>query len=181
MISYKPSALEFQKNYGPIQPFVAQIECDNPIWEDVNDITKSIYHQEKCVKSPFTIPTVFSSRVNTAEIKNIGDEMAFPLICVKLNSANEANCVFTIINHTTNKSLTIDCKCNKSLTVYINTKTREIYTNENDNTLNYLAQGVLGDFYLDLGTNNIELINTNQNVSLDATIIYKCCYNYGMI
>jgi hypothetical protein len=181
MISYKPSVLEFEKGYGPIKPFVMQIECDNPIWEDVNDIIKCIYHQEKCISSPFTLPAVFSLRINKTEIINNGDETAFPAICLKLNSVNKTNCVLNIINHTTNKSLAIDCACNKSMTIYINTKTREIYTDENDNTLNYLAQGALGDFYLDIGANEIEVINNNPNVTLDANITYKCCYSYGMI
>lgn len=175
-IKYKPLSFEFGEKHGTIQSFAFQIECDNPYFTDVFYTQKDIYSRTKNITSPFTLPTVFSSRTYKSIILNNGDAVVYPKILIKPSSQADASGTYTLTNITTGNSITLNLSLSSGEIITVDVEERTITSNVKGNVINSLSDGAMSKFYLDTGKNEIEFACSNTSVSPHSTLVYRNNY-----
>ncbi|MBO5454738.1 MAG: phage tail family protein [Clostridia bacterium] len=176
MISYKPLKLDFGERHGLIQSFAFQIECDNPYFYDVFNTTRAIYTRKNNITSPFTLPTVFSTRVSETVIVNNGDVKVYPTVVISPASSSDASGTYTISNLTTGASIMFSLTCQSGEKITADFAKRTITSSLKGSIANSLKKGNMSDFFLSKGENIITCTCSNTSVSPNSILIFKNHY-----
>ena len=159
---------------GQIATFAVQFVCDNPFFEDAEDIGVSLYKRTKLLSSPFTLPTMFGDIVAGGSIEVKGTIPVEPVITMYYPEELDNAEGVTLTNETTGKSLRLDYAPKADDTVTIDIKKRKITSTASGNLINYLTNdSFLGDFVLARGINVLSV--DLGDVTSDFTV--ECRYN----
>lgn len=142
---------------------VLQFVCDNPYFEDTENTVHDIYIQNKLLTSPFTLPAVFSERIQKTTITNHGDTETEPVIHIygaENNANTAAENIITIFNATTAQSITVVYELAEGETLTVDIPERKIYSSLDPDTQLFCISDdtFLSDFVLTEGDNLIEVM-----------------------
>ena len=143
---------------GKISTIAVQFVCDNPYFEDSEDIVLPLYGRYKGLETPFSMPCVFGEIIAGAQIENVGDLDVDPQITLYYPDLLENAENVTVVNTTTGKGICLDYAPQAGDIVVIDVKSRTITSSKSGNLLNYIsADTFLGDFVLKRGINQISV------------------------
>lgn len=170
------SDIEFSKPSRVYREFVLQLTADYPYFTD-NDYRKiSMFSRIKNITSPFTLPRIFSKRVNEAVIHNNGDIRVFPIITISFSSDSQSDASVLIKNNTSDKSFSVIYSAKKDESITIDAQNRIILSNLSGDITRYISDSsYLSDLYLEPGENNLSILLTNCGNAF-AECIYKNNY-----
>lgn len=175
-INYKPLSLEMGERHGNIQSAVVQIECDNPYFEDIFPKSADLYSKTKNITSPFTLPAVFSSRLNEVVIANSGDVKTYPVITLTPLVSQQTDFTFSLLNKTTDNTISFSLTVNPGETITIDTENRQATSSVKGNIAQYITNGALGNMFIDAGPNNLKLEFSDTTLSVKSHITYTLKY-----
>lgn len=175
-INYKPLSLEMGERHGNIQSAVVQLECDNPYFEDLFPKQADLYSKTKNITSPFTLPAVFSTRLNEVVIVNSGDVKTYPTITISPFVSEDTYFSFSIINHTTDNKLSFSLTACPSETFTIDTENRQATSSLKGNIAQFITDGALRNMYLDSGPNNLKLEFSDTSLPVKSSAVYTLKY-----
>ena len=157
-----------------IASFAVQLICDNPYFEDAEDIAVPLYRREKLLSTPFTLPAVFGRIVMGTDINISGVISVEPVITLYYPEALDGKEYVLIANKTTGKSIRLDYKPQSDDTVIVDIKNRTVTSSISGNIINCISdETFLGDFTLDKGYNFI----TVEAGDIDPAFTVECRYN----
>lgn len=175
-INYKPLSLEMGERHGNIQSAVVQIECDNPFFEDIFPKSADLYSKTKNITSPFTLPAIFSTRLNEAVIVNSGDVKTYPIITVSPLVSQQTDFTFSLLNKTTGNTISFSLTVNPGEIITIDTENRQATSSVKGNIAQFITDGALGNMYIDSGPNNLKLEFSDTSLSVKSGITYTLKY-----
>ncbi len=159
---------------GKISTFAVQFVCDNPYFEDGEDITVPLYKRTKRLATPFTMPCVFGEIVAGANLWIDGAVDTEPQITMYYPTALAEVENITICNETIDKSICLNYTPMSDDKVTIDVKNRSITSSKSGNLLSFISNNTfLGDFVLVPGDNRITV--DLGDVTADFTI--ECRYS----
>lgn len=147
------------ERHGGYSVFAMQFVCDCPYFEDKETKIVPLYEIEKLLKSPFTLPCMFTRRTTKANIINAGDVDTEPIIRILLNGEKNEGAEGTLIIHnkTTKQKIELNLGDAENTTeVIVDIPNRKIYSQDNKNLIHHLAPtSFLSDFWFKKGNNEI--------------------------
>lgn len=160
--------------------FALQFQADNPYFTDWEKQVYSIFERKDLVTSPFTLPTVFTKRVNVKTEVNVkSEDVVYPTIVIKNDSGAAAgdSFGFKIVNEDTGKQIEILYAVQAGETVTADLSRRIITASESGSITNCISDNtVLSDFYLKPGKNRITVLNYDNSLSISAYLMYDNAY-----
>ena len=81
-IEVNASTFTLGKKYTKFQTFVIQLTCDYPHFSDRAATDGVIFKKEKLLSAKSVLPTMFSKRISTCTINNMGDLRIYPVITI---------------------------------------------------------------------------------------------------
>ncbi len=167
---------------GQISTFAVQFVCDNPYFEDGEDIVVPLYKRTKLLATPFNLPCMFGEIVLEADI-NVSDTMEVePIITMYYPKATDGTERIVITNRTTGASICLDYAPCAEDTVVIDVKNRNITSSKTGNIINYLSNDTfLGDFVLTAGRNVISVDLGDLTAEFTAQCRYSSFYGEAVI
>ncbi len=157
-----------------IASFAVQLICDNPYFEDAIDTVVPIYHRDKLLATPFSLPAAFGRIVLGADINVRGAIPAEPVITLYYPVALVGEEYVEIINKTTGKTIRIEYKPQNNDTVVVDIKNRTVTSSVSGNIISCISdETFLGDFVLEEGNNF--LMVEGGDITPDFTV--ECRYN----
>lgn len=146
------------KRYGSYCTFVMQFTCDYPHFSDIEKTETAIFKKINCLTSQTRLPTVFTKRITSGKIENIGDIKIYPIITVKKLTDTSTNSTIKVNNLTTGKSILFNKSLNKGEIVEINVKNRTVTSNYSGDVLSTLDRYyTLSDMWCERGINEISV------------------------
>lgn len=154
------------------QKLILQFVCDNPYFQDEENTVEYLYTVNNLLKGTFTLPAVFSQRINKKIIHNKGDIKTEPVIHL-FASDEQANPgaeeLITVRNHTTGQFMKINHEFSNNETLSVDVPQRRLYSSiEPEKPLYCITDDTyLSDFCLATGDNEIEVISdTSRHISV---------------
>lgn len=144
------------------QKYSVQFTCDFPFFTDLSPASISVYQKENHIKDTFSLPMVFSSRVSRGIVENRGDIQTDPVFLLTQGTARgKADGNVRIINHTTQKEITLIRGVQDGEILTVDIKNRQITSSLSSNQPIYILSedSRLGEMYLLPGENDIEVLN----------------------
>lgn len=160
-----------EKRKGIYVPYVIELVCDNPLFEDVAEKKVDILTKQRLLKNSFVLPCAFSSHKTQGRVINSGtykNEPVFEISCL-----TDAACPDGIVieNLTTNKKIVLNTDVLSGECITVDVKSRKITSNLRQNLLDVLSDdSVLSELYLGVGINDL-LAKADNEASL---INVKC-------
>lgn len=156
-----------------VMNFTAKFLRLAPLWKLFNINKNYIYRIENVLKTEFTLPCEFSVRTFKCRAVNNGDTDSAPVFKIKCTKAplttNEN--IISIKNSTTGKSLSINYSPIINETITIDTEKCTIVSDICGNIINKITSD--SEFFeLSVGSNDIEVKNTNMEYTIYATLEY---------
>ena len=112
----------------------------------------------------FTLPCVFTSIANQAEISNSGDVETYPVFVVSCNTA-VADSTIIINNLTTHKSITVNDAASAGEVVTIDSFNQTVTSSLNGNITNMVS--IDSEFFsLQKGTNRLSAVSAGSTATL---------------
>lgn len=164
----------FEHKGAHIYVVTVQLICDYPYFSDFYEVRKDLYSQKNLVLDTFTLPCIFTTRINRAVIHNTGDKYVYPIVEITNNSdASSAAELFYIENKTTGAKISINHKFLHSETLTFDLATRRIKSNVSGDVTSEITNDTdLSAFYFDVGDNVIDFVTTAQRyVSAQAVFM----------
>ncbi len=159
---------------GKIASFAIQFICDNPYFEDADDTVVALYSRTKCLTSPFTLPTIFSTTTAGATISINSKYEVEPILKIYFSREIEGGADVVIRNSTTGKAISLKHTPIAGESITIDVKNRTVTSSVSGNIINSLTDDTfLGDFVLVRGRNEISV--AAGDVALGITV--ECRYN----
>lgn len=154
----------FEKRIGWRLPFKLYVTIPKFWWQSEfeKNVDLHTYHDE--VISEFTLPAVFTTFVNSADVKNNGDDVAYPIFVVKCETPTIDSKII-INNVTSDKQIYIDYTTSEGEIVTIDSYNKIATSNINGNITGYVKLGS-DFFFLDQGINSIECQSEGNMVTL---------------
>ena len=168
-----------------------QFVCDDPYFHDLSETVFDV--NRRTDKFPnvlengswyVSLPAVATERVNNAGITNKGAIKIYPIIEIYNNSIYTSGSPVGLVvtNHSTGKSITIDRNMKANEKITIDLPHRKIISDIDGSIISFISDDtVLSEFYLDVGTNDIEIINKNTNQDTASIIRYNNNYEAAVI
>lgn len=153
-------------------------ECDSPYFHDGTDLKVQVYSRIELVRTPFTLPCVFTKRIREGNCKNESPVKCEPEIIIRNMGKNVINS-FKVINTDTGASIEMDFAVNPGDTISINIGKRTVISGTGENLLAYLKDTCyLHEFFLKPGDNLIKLEAVD---GLECEVIYNTNYTEAVI
>ncbi|MCH5186255.1 MAG: phage tail family protein [Oscillospiraceae bacterium] len=173
------SDIEFSPKGRVYKEFIIQFTADYPYFTDNEYRQAYLFSRVKNIIPPFTLPRIFSKRVNEAEVRNTGDIRSYPTVKVHFYSDCSENARVTIYNDTTQKSLAVLHRARRGDIVTVDAENR-IITSERDGNIENITSSVsddsyISDLYFEPGKNDIRIILENCGEA-EAECLYKNSY-----
>lgn len=153
-------------------------ECDSPYFHDGTDLSVQVYSRIELVRTPFTLPCVFTQRIREGNCKNESSVKCEPEIIIRNKGENVIHS-FKVINTDTDASIEMDCAINPDESIIINIGNRTVMSGKGENLLAYLKDTCyLHEFFLKPGNNLIKLEAAD---GLECEILYNTNYTEAVI
>lgn len=170
---------EIERNYNcGINTFTVQFKADYPYFSDCYDTTQSLAGYENLITTEFTLPCVFTKKLQNGECYNRGDLICYPVINIEArNEPVSADTLLVVSNSTTGATIEINFVMNLGEIVTIDLNTRRIKSSILGDITAHLAEGVdLSKFYLQKGKNEIAFSTSDTEQQLNANITFNNLY-----
>lgn len=143
----------FEKRIGWRLPFKLYLVIPGFWWQSGFEKKFSIYSYHDEVIDTFTLPAVFTSFINQADVYNNGDSEAYPIFTVKYENPNESKIM--IKNTTSGKQINLNYSLSLGEVVTIDCYNKIATSSINGNVTGSTVLG--SDFFLlEKGVNHIE-------------------------
>lgn len=172
---------------GKISSFVIQFVCDNPYFEDAEEIIKVIYGRDKNITTPFDLPRAFATTRNGAETTNYGDKDIEPIFIIRCNETVEKSGYISIKLTSSEEEAELvinDYKPEEGDVVTIDIKERTISGTISGNLINNLSDATfLSKFVLKPFSVTTYISASIENVTTDIKMEcrYRNLYNEAVI
>lgn len=168
-----------ERRGGKISGTVIQFTCDNPYFTDDKRRRVDLFQRKNLIKTTFTLPCAFSSRVNRLNVINSGDVQTEPVFTVYNSGVSTfaESYGIEIENHTTGQSLLIERHTQSGEAITIDIPARKITSSiAGDITASISQDTYLSDFWLAEGANDIEAVNYNAGEDISVVMEYDNKY-----
>ena len=153
-------------------------ECDSPYFHDDTDISVPVYSRVKLVKTPFTLPCVFTGRIREGNCKNESAVASEPKIIVSNKGETLAD-GFEIRNLDTGVSLVMTASIPSGKGIEIDIGKREAVSTDGENQLPFLSEtSYLHEFILMPGDNRIVF---SAKDGVECEVVYNTNYTEAVI
>lgn len=161
--------------------FTISFTAYDPMFKDLDKTQAAIYTKSRLLSGTFTLPAMLSQRNSRAGVVVLGDTKTEPKIIITTVHAGGAGgdeTGFEIINHTTQQRIRIHRAAQTGEVITVDIPNRKIISSlEGDITGAALDPSCrLGSFYLDCGTNDIEVINHNTGAQVGVVCQFSNQY-----
>ncbi|MBE7022724.1 MAG: phage tail family protein [Ruminococcaceae bacterium] len=169
-----------------IRSVVLQLTCDNPYFTDRTPETETLFSHTDLIEDSFTLPCIFTERINRRIVSNQGDFRTEPVFTI-YNAPNEAALLaeavgVELLNHTTGQRLMLEYAIGAGETVTVDIPNRRIVSSTAGNIVAVLsADSYLSDFYLVPGPNDLEAVNYNTGENISVSLSYDNLYIEAVI
>lgn len=165
---------EFSHEGACFWTFTVQLIADYPYFTDFSETEIPIYSLKNLVTNTFTLPCVFTERLNHATILNEGGKYVYPIIKISATgTSKESSNVISIANSTINSVIKINYVMSDNETITINLKSRMITSDKNGViTDNITDDTILSNFYLTVGKNDVSFTSNDTSQAINAIVIY---------
>lgn len=161
---------EFGEEMRGVLPFVISMRIPGFYWLSNKEIANNVFIVTKLLRSAFTLPTVFSTRVNRAVIVNDGGAQSYPTFTIVCNEDADVPEI-KIENKTTGKMIKLIYTAALGEIITINHEDCVVTSSVNGNIIKYVAAD--SDFFAyEPGLNDIECNLPGASV----TSRYRCRY-----
>lgn len=165
---------------GAAQPFVLQLICDNPYFEDFESVKMPVFRRVNMLKGVFKFPLVVTLRYTEAILVNTGDVKTEPVFYIQNISGGSGAVTddgIEIINHTTGQSIKLLYSTAPGEEIIINVAERTVKGSVGGNLLNHLSPDTfLDSFWLEIGRNKVEVISHNEDEQINVVCEYISKY-----
>ena len=170
-INVTPTAMEDIEKIGDVTRLVIQFTADDPAFCDTVAERVGIYERADLVSGTFTLPCVFTKRVEGGTLINSGDVISEPVITVICNGASETEASLVIKNKDTGAKIDLKKSFAEGDTVTIDTQNAEIYDQNGNSLLSYISNDTyISEFVLKKGENEISVVSSE----LSSQLIVVC-------
>lgn len=164
---------------GPYRSFVVQFLCDSPFFEDCDITEKVIYERIPLLTKDTILPAVLSERISKGNVFYPGSAVCEPTIYVNVPSGSGG---LSISNLTTGGRISLSYDAGMFERLVIDVKNRTVTDENGVSRLDFLTDDSFFDgFYLRLGYNRIEAINSDVSRNIDARMSYRVCYREAIV
>ena len=180
-IAYKPVYFKRVGDNGDFVSFELKIICDFPYFSDSVNNFVDIYKRIDKVVGTFTLPKVFTERITEADIMNMGQVVAEPVIELDCVAPGRYSGGIHIRNTSTGKTLVIKSNMISGEKIVFDIKNRTISSNKRQNCYGLLSdECTLADFFLQKGLNKISIENKNDAETVKVVINFENLYTEAM-
>jgi len=180
-IAYKPVYFRQTGKKGDYILFELKIICDFPYFSDSASFGTDIYKRIDKVSGDFVLPKVFTERTTKADIMNMGQVEAEPVITIECISAGVYSGGINIKNESNGKRLLLLTNMMPHERIVIDVRNRSITSNKRQNCYGLLSGDcALSDFLLDRGINVIAIENLNNGETVSGSIYFENLYTEAM-
>ena len=163
------------------EKFIIQLIADDPNFYDETLTKQNIFGERDLIEGSFTLPCVFTERINESVVVNRGYTNLEPVI--KIYSKDAVTSVFSdqigveIKNITTNQMLKIEKETQNGEVITIDVKNRIVTSNMAGDITNLLSSdSFLDQFYFVPGPNEIITLSYNTGQNITAACEYYNTY-----
>lgn len=146
-------------------PFKLYVTIPGFFWQSSQAHKVNLFRYKDEVYDTFTLPCIFTSIVNHADVVNRGDEKTYPIFTVTCeNPVN--NSTIQIHNKTTGKLININYATTADEVITIDTFNQRVTSNINGNITRHISLDT--DFFaLEKGVNKLECDSTGNVITLE--------------
>lgn len=145
---------------GAYQPFIIQFICDYPYFSDINSTQVHVFDIQRKLKTAFSLPCVFSTRIAEKDILNKGDVVCEPIFYITAVSVGESDGNIIIANESTAQKIVLAYKPARGEVITVDIENRTVKSSVNGDIIYSLDDdSYLSDFYLAKGSNRISITN----------------------
>ncbi len=166
---------EFVKVGAGIYSFAIQWQADYPYFTDWYDTTVQLFSIKPLLTTKTVLPSAFSKRISRATIDVGGDLNIYPVLkIINTNTASDTTGTVTITNHSTGAFIKLNHVLADGEIVTTDIKHRRIESSVHGDITDKISDDtVLANFFLQVGLNDLEFINTSIGQELNATATYN--------
>ena len=180
-IAYKPIYFRQIEKKGDYVLFELKIVCDFPYFSDSVNNKVDIYKRVDKITGTFPLPKVFTERITEADIMNMGQVEAEPVIELECIAQGGYVGGIHIKNESTGKALIIKSNMLSGEKLVLDVKNRVITSNKRQNCYGILSEEcALAEFFLKKGLNKISILNKNDAETVKAGIYFENLYTEAM-
>lgn len=162
------------KRTGNIAKFTIQFVCDQPYFGETDEICVPVLNVNDHLVEEFILPMAFSTITTYGHVNVKGELETAPIIIIT-NLGDVVHDNITILNKSTEKSISLNYFPEKYEMVEIDIDKRSVKSSVAGNLLHYLSSETrLSEFYFRCGENMICLENNFDNVNV--TVKYRNKY-----
>lgn len=171
---------DLERRGKDISRAVIQFTCDNPYFTDDSAQKVDLFRRKDLIKTTFTLPCAFSSRINRLTVINSGDVKAEPVFTIYNSGGTSAAAEsygIEIENSTTGQSLLVERNTQPGEAITIDIPGRRVTSSiAGDITASISQDTFLSDFWLAEGANDIEAVNYNAGEDISVVMQYNNKY-----
>lgn len=162
-------SFEVQERKMAYKTFVLQLESDNPYFWGPAPLSYSVFSRLNLLKSPFTLPCVFSKRNMSAAVINGGDVDCEPVLTIfkpETSNALESDTV-VIKNEANGAKITLNHIMQPGETVTVDIPSRTIVSDSSGSILQEISDDtVLSTFVLLPGKNHVSCVSGDASLAV---------------
>ena len=176
-IEVTPTAMEDIEKIGDVTRLILQFTADDPAFCDELSVRVGIYERVDLVEGSFTLPCVFTRRVEGGNLINEGDVSAEAVISVTSHGSSEGEATLLIKNNDTGAKVELKKVFSAGDTVIIDTKNAEVSDGAGNSLLSALSDDTyISEFVLKRGNNRISVTSTELSSQLSVICEYEKKY-----
>jgi len=180
-IDYKVMGFKTGDKNGDYVPFELSLICDMPYFCDSVNSPINIYRRVDKITGAFSLPAVFTERITSVDVSNLGQTVSEPVIEIKCSQEGVYSGGICILNETTGKKLVLDTKLSLGEVIKIDVKNRKITSNARENCYGVLnSECILSEFLIEKGLNHISVTDENDGETVESTIYFDNLYVEAM-
>jgi len=155
----------FETRRGWYLPFKLYLTIPAFFWQSSQAHKVKLFKYNDEITDTFTLPCVFTSIVNQAQVVNQGDEKTFPIFTVTCENPTSGSTI-QINNKTSEKMINLNYGTSAGEIITIDTFNQMATSNINGNITRYVSLDT--DFFaLEKGVNNLECDSVGNIITLE--------------
>ena len=103
-IAVRGAVFSEEERLGSYGRFLLQLTCDEPFFRDLDKKSVALFGRSDVYGEPFTLPCVFTQRLNSARVINKGDVPVQPVLRVKILADTQS---VSIVNQSTGAQVAV--------------------------------------------------------------------------
>ena len=163
----------FSAEQGHIyRKFTLQMVSDSPYFEDLDAQSIMVHERTNHLLGRFSFESAsskiqFSTLTTESDIINLGDVQTEPIFYVSNNTGATITDGFAILKNGGDQKISVSASIDDGETVTVDIPSRRITGSNGRNLIDTISDDTfLSDFWLDVGTNHIEVESGNKNLSV---------------